>query len=110
MAYTINLDKKRDLHFTTRALYELENKLGEPVAGFMTNPAKMASVRIICTIIWAGQLHTEEPLTLDQTIDSFEFKYFADAVGICGDALVVAMGGDPDAEPEPETNEEKKSD
>ena len=109
MAYTVKLDKERPLHFTTRALYELETKLGEPVAGFMTNPAKMASVRILCTIIWAGQLHTEEPLTLDQTIDSFQFKHFADAVEKCGDALVVAMGGDPDADPEPETPEQKKS-
>ena len=109
MAYTINLDKPRDLHFTTRALYELELKLGEPVAGFMTNPQKMASVRILCTIIWAGQLHTKEHLTLDQTIDSFEFKHFSDAMEICGDALIVAMGGDPDADPEKETDEQKKS-
>ena len=110
MAYTIKLDRERDLHFTTRALYELETKLGEPVAGFMTNPAKMASVRILCTIVWAGQLHTDDPLTLDQTIDSFDFKDFADVIKICGDALIVAMGGDPDADPEEETEEEKKSD
>ncbi len=110
MAYTVKLDKERDLHYNTRALYELETKLGEPVAGFMTNPAKMASVRILCTIIWAGQLHYEDALTLDQTIDAFEFKYFADAVEKCGDALVVAMGGDPDADPEPESEEQKKSD
>lgn len=109
MAYTIKLDKPRDLRFTTRALYELELKLGEPVAGFMTSPAKMASVRILCTIIWAGQLHTDKPLTLDETIDNFDFKNFADAMQICGDALIVAMGGDPDAEPEKETAEEKKS-
>lgn len=109
MAYTIFLDKERELKFTTRALYELETKLGEPVAGFMMNPAKMASVRILCTIVWAGQLHNNDPLTLDETIDNFEFKNFADAVQICGDALVVAMGGDPDSEPEPETADQKKS-
>ncbi len=108
MAYKVKLDKERTLHFNTRALYDLECKLGEPVAGFMTNPAKMASIRILCTIIWAGQLHEEDSLDLDQVIDSFQFKHFADAVQICGDALIVAMGGDPDAEPEPETNEEKK--
>lgn len=109
MAYTIKLDKPRNLHFNTRALYELELKLGEPVAGFMTNRAKMASVRILTTIVWAGQLHTDDPLTLDQTIDSFDFKDFADTIEICGDALIVALGGDPDADPEQETPEEKKS-
>lgn len=109
MAYTVKLDKVRTLHFNTRALYELETKLGEPVAGFMTNPKKMASIRILCTIIWAGQLHEEDHLTLDQTIDSFSFKLFADAVQDCGDALVVAMGGDPNEEPEKETSEQKKS-
>lgn len=109
MAYTIKLDKPRNLCFTTRALYELELKLGEPISGFMTSPAKMASVRILTTIIWAGQLHTKEPLTLDETIDNFDFKDMSDAMEQCGDALIVAMGGDPDAEPEKETAGEKKS-
>ena len=108
MAYTIKLDKIRTLHFTTRALYELEDQLGEPVAGFMTTPAKMASVRILCAIVWAGQLHEEDHLDLEGVIDNFNLKTFSETMETCGDALIVSMGGDPEEEEKPSKKRKKK--
>ena len=94
------------MRFTTRALYELEIKIGEPIANFMTDRVKMASFRILTAMCWAGQLHMEKPLTHDQVIDSLKMEDFANAVEACGEALMDALSSGHDI-PE-EVNPKKK--
>jgi len=88
----ITLDKQRNIRLNTNALVKVEEVLGRAISEFGTS----FGIREIRAMLWAGLLHEDKSLTLDNIgdlIDEAGFEYVAEKVG---EAINIAMGIKPE--------------
>ncbi|PEM65338.1 hypothetical protein CN613_25690 [Bacillus pseudomycoides] len=71
----IELDKKRNLHYTLNALAEIEDKLGIQLQDMASIKLGMKNIR---SILWAGLLHEDAELTEEQVGSFVDMTNFAD--------------------------------
>lgn len=106
--YEINLDKPRKLIYNNRALYELEDKIGQPIMLLFQDQEKLSSIKTISILIWAGLLK-EYDLSLDEVIDLIPPEKTKESIVIVIRALGIALGVTDEAIDEEMEKIEKKS-
>lgn len=79
----IKLDKSRTLRYTVRSLSRLEEEMDKPLVGMNFDEIR---IKDITTILWAGLLHEDPTITVDEVmdiLDNHEIKldYVAEKVG-----------------------------
>lgn len=89
--YEIILDKPRKLIYNNRALYELEDKIGQPIMLLFQDQEKLSSIKTISILIWAGLLK-EYKLSLDEVIDLIPPEKTKESMVTVIRALGVALG------------------
>lgn len=90
--------KKRYLRYDARALVRLEEELGVAPTTALQRAAQM-SMKALCTMVWAGLLHDEPDLTVDEVIDTlFDTRHTEEVSNAATDALLIALGRDEDQE------------
>jgi len=95
-AIAIMLDRERHLKFGLRALRAIEEKTGRSALGDEFWKDKEPSTEDFITLIWAGLLHEDKELTIDQVIDLVdEYSSIPELLAALTKAYKVAM-------PEPE--------
>jgi hypothetical protein len=62
----IKLDKTRNLRYSLKALSRIEDELGCSIAGI---DFSNVSIKQIVTFIWAGLIHEEKSLSVDDVMD-----------------------------------------
>jgi hypothetical protein len=96
-AFPVKLDKQRKIRFTFNAFCELEEVMDRPLTE-LQNGFKMKDLR---ALVWAGLLHEEPDLTLEDAgamID--EAESIEEVAQVVGKALEAAFGSKKkDAEP-----------
>lgn len=106
--FDIKLDKTRKLTFNNRALYELEEKLGQPIMVVFQDQEKLSSIKTISILIWAGLLK-EYKLSLDEVIDLIPSEKIKENMIVVIRALGDSLGvSDTDIEEELTVLEKKK--
>lgn len=93
---TINLDRPRRLRYTMNALISMEEALGKPIgqliSDYNTGTIGFKDMRII---IWAGLLHENPDLTLEQVGDMIDEAESLKYVMLkAGEALRTTFGDD----------------
>lgn len=78
--FTLQLDQPRQLRYTWNALARLEQALAKPLRQIISE-FRYGDVSMLRTLVWAGLLHAQPDLTLND-------------VGPMLDAYVEANGGD----------------
>lgn len=71
----VTLDKERTLRYTLNALAELEDALGVPLSDMEGLQLGMKQVR---AFLWAGLIHEEKELTIEQVGDLVDFENIKD--------------------------------
>jgi hypothetical protein len=93
--------QKHSLRFTLGALAELEDKTGKSFDQYLIEAASVdvGSVRIraIGSLLWAGLLHEDPELTLDDVLNTLTLADIADAFQPLYEALMEHMPDQPDA-------------
>lgn len=83
--------EKRTLRFTTKSLVRLERDTGLAM-GEMAGRMAAGSLFSICAFVWAGLIHAEPKLTIDDVVEMANLTDF-DALSAATDAaLDMAMG------------------
>lgn len=102
-AVPIMLDRERHLKFGLRALRAIEEKTGKSALGGVFWEGKNPSTDDFTTLIWAGLLHEDKTLTIDQVIDLVdEHSSIPELLAALSKAYKVAM-------PEPAKAKDKKA-
>ena len=96
--FNVKLDKSRTLKFTNRAAFELEAELGMPVVEFLSKGGEGLGVREITKIVWAGLLHSDPSLTVDQVVDMIPLSNYASVAEVAFKALTAGFGIDLEAQ------------
>jgi len=84
----IELDQPRNIRLNTNALVKVEEVLGKPLSEF----GAAFGLKEIRALLWAGLLHEDRKLSLDDVgdlIDEAGFEYVSTKVG---EAISIAMG------------------
>lgn len=84
----IELDRPRNIRLTTNALVKVEEVLGKPLSEIGT----AIGLKEIRALLWAGLLHEDSRLTLDDAgnlIDQADFEYVSSKVG---EAINLSLG------------------
>lgn len=81
----------RTLRFTNRALVAIEDELGLTLieAGAAV---QRGSLKAISALAWAGRLHGEPALTLDEVLDQIDLRRLEEIGDAIGQALETALG------------------
>ena len=90
----VNLDRPRKIKYTINALATLEDILERPVTELGSN----VGVRELRALLWAGLLHEDANLTLEQAgnlMDEIDITILTEKIG---EALNAALGGQKNAE------------
>ena len=90
----VNLDKPRKIKYTINALATLEDVLERPVTELGNN----VGVKELRALLWAGLLHEDANLTLEQAgnlMDGIDIITLAEKIG---EALNAALGGQKNTE------------
>lgn len=64
--YPITLDKERSFKYGMRALSTLEKKFKQPISNINFDEL---SIEQLATIFWAGLIHEDDKLTVDNVMD-----------------------------------------
>lgn len=67
----VQLDKVRNLRYTMNALAEIEDILGVPLGEMGNIQMTMKNIRVI---LWAGLIHEDKELTLEQVGDMIDMS------------------------------------
>lgn len=89
---TIQLDKERHLKYGMKALMLIEELTDKPMAKFNLESVTMKDV---CILIYAGLIHEDNTLTLDETIqiiDDHGFGRFNELVEKMSKAMNISFG------------------
>lgn len=87
----VTLDKERALRYTNRAMVALEDQAGEPVGAVLAR-FQAGAFRARTLVVWAGLLHAEPDLTVDEVIDRIDIARVADISAKAWDALAKDLG------------------
>lgn len=86
----IVLDKPRKLRFTTNAIAELEDVLGQPITKL---DEESLGVKTLRALLWAGLLHENRDLTIEEAGDLMDHANLEDIATKVMEALQLAFGG-----------------
>lgn len=97
----VELDQVRTLRYTERSLYRLEEETGKTLTE-MGDRLRKGSLQAITSLLWAGLLHAEPRITVDDVLkrmeDSRALKRLGEIGGKIGEAIEAAMGAEGSAE------------
>lgn len=85
--------EKRILRFTTRSLVRLEMETGKTVHENAIH-AQQGKMACVVALVWAGCLHMEPKLKMDEVVDWFEPTDLSDVADAIGKAVEQAFGVD----------------
>lgn len=86
---TVTLDKPRKLKFSTNALAELEDALGQPVTKLN---AETVGIKTLRAMLWAGLLHEDPDFTISQAGFLMDFGDLEEIASKLSEALELAFG------------------
>lgn len=97
----------RTLRYTNAALVRLEDETGKTVME-MGERLTAGSLKAITCLVWAGMLHAEPSLTLDEAAERVDLQRLEEIATAAGEAIEAALGpasknGDGSAEGNVET-------
>ena len=84
--------KEYELKYNNRALFELETVLDSGIGAWIQDDSKLSSIKFVSAAIWAGRLHAEPKLRLNQVINELDLKNFANYIETIASALIEALG------------------
>jgi hypothetical protein len=88
-AFPVKLDKQRNFRFTFNAFCELEDVLDRP----LTELQKGFKMKDLRALVWAGLLHEEPELTIEQAGDLIdEAESIEEVAEAVSKAIEAAMG------------------
>lgn len=93
---TIELDKPRKLRYDTNALAELEDVFGKPLGELFQDQdvVKLAGVKTLRALFWAGLLHEQPDLTIKQAGELMDYSDIQTIGEKVAEALQLAFGGE----------------
>lgn len=86
---TVSLDKLRNLKFTTNALAELEDTLGQPVTQLN---AETVGIKTLRAMLWAGLLHESPDLSITEAGALMDDGDLSEVSTRLSEALELAFG------------------
>ena len=93
---SIKLDKERTLRFTTKAIAAFERKIGKPFSKIDDFDDLFLDEKL--SLIWAGLLHEDNNLTVDEVFDLIdEHSDMLSVLQAVGSAMEMAFGGSGDS-------------
>jgi len=87
----ITLDKKRNLRYDWAALETIEETLGISLADIGNKLAGSVQLSFIKTLVWAGLLHEDGELTLEDVRGFLDLSRIAEYATAVGEAFTAAF-------------------
>jgi len=83
------------LRFTTKGIIRLEDVTGQDF-GIIYARLNHTSLTAISRLVWAAQLHEDDPLSFDEVVDRIPLDKLRDVGDAVGRAFMISQGFDPD--------------